>query len=100
MGQIRENKQEVIDVVYNFYADLYTLSNSKYKVCSFLRSSSAKFLEKVILKLFIFFLADLYKGQNIGLDEIKEYLTHLDLKKLDEEDWTYFDIFFYLQMKV
>jgi hypothetical protein len=49
MGQIRENKQEVIDVVYNFYADLY-------------------------------------KGQNIGLDEIKEYLTHLDLKKLDEED--------------
>ena len=57
MGQIRENKQEVIDVVYNFYADLY-------------------------------------KGQNIGLDEIKEYLTHLDLKKLDEEDWTYFDNFF------
>jgi exonuclease III len=56
MGQIRENKQEVIDVVYNFYADLY-------------------------------------KGQNIGLDEIKEYLTHLDLKKLDEEDWTYFDNF-------
>jgi hypothetical protein len=33
------------------------------------------------------------KWQNIGLDEIKEYLTHLDLKKLDEEDWTYFDIF-------
>ena len=63
MGQIRENKQEVIDVVYNFYADLY-------------------------------------KGQNIGLDEIKEYLTHLDLKKLDEEDWTYFDNFFYLQMNV
>jgi hypothetical protein len=56
MGQIRENKQEVIDVVYNFYADLY-------------------------------------KWQNIGLDEIKEYLTHLDLKKLDEEDWTYFDNF-------
>jgi hypothetical protein len=26
-------------------------------------------------------------------DEIKEYLTHLDLKKLDEEDWTYFDNF-------
>jgi hypothetical protein len=37
--------------------------------------------------------------QNIGLDEIKEYLTHLDLKKLDEEDWTYFDNF-YLQMNV
>jgi hypothetical protein len=37
MGQIRENKQEVIDVVYNCYADLY-------------------------------------KGQNIGLDEIKEYI--------------------------
>ena len=44
LGQIRESKQEVIDVVYNFYADLY-------------------------------------KGQTIGLDEIKEYLTHLDLKK-------------------
>ena len=38
--QIRENKQEVIVIVYNFYADLY-------------------------------------KGKNIGLDEIKEYLTHL-----------------------
>ena len=38
--QIRENKQEVIDIVYNFYADLY-------------------------------------KGKNIDLDEIKEYLTHL-----------------------
>jgi hypothetical protein len=42
MGQIRENKQEVIDVVYNFYADLY-------------------------------------KGQNIGLDEIKEYLCLLKI---------------------
>jgi hypothetical protein len=27
MGQIRENKQEVIDVVYNFYADLYKGQN-------------------------------------------------------------------------
>ena len=33
-----------------------SLSNSKYKVCIFFLSSSAKFLEKVILKLFIFFL--------------------------------------------
>lgn len=56
MGQLRENKQEVIDVIYNFYADLY-------------------------------------KMQNVGLDEIKEYIRHLDLKKLDEEDWTNFDTF-------
>jgi hypothetical protein len=62
MGQIREHKQEVIDVVYNFYADLY-------------------------------------KGQNIGLDEIKEYLTHLDLKKLDEEDWTCFSPCQYMLFK-
>ena len=63
MGQIRENKQEVIDVVYNFYADLY-------------------------------------KGQNIGLDEIKEYLlTHLDLKNLMKKIGLTL-IIFYLQMNV
>ena len=30
LGQIRENKQEVIDVVYNFYADLYKGQNIFY----------------------------------------------------------------------
>jgi hypothetical protein len=69
--------------------NLSSVSNSKYKVWSLLRSSSAKFLEKVILKLFIFFLPISKRGDRREITAVLDNMGQIRENKQEVIDVVY-----------